>query len=111
MAYSDTKSFDYDQYIVTFDGKDYIDRHRIKTGNEFVMSILPITRKILERNNYSLQSEVQPIPQRYRLGSRQFFSFNYTCRPGIHSPVRWLSAGYIQRGAANYDGTYIHKYN
>lgn len=55
MAYSDAKSFDYDQHVVSIDGKDYIDGHRIKTGNEFVTPILPITRKILERNNYKME--------------------------------------------------------
>lgn len=43
MAYSDAKSFDYEQHIVTIDGEDYIDGHRIKTGNEFVTPVLPIT--------------------------------------------------------------------
>ena len=55
MAYSDAKSFDYEQHVVTIDGKDYIDGHRIKTGNEFVTPILPITRKILERNNFNME--------------------------------------------------------
>lgn len=54
MAYNDAKSFECDQHIVTIDGKD-IDRHRIKTGNKFVTPILPITRKILERNNYKME--------------------------------------------------------
>ena len=49
MAYSDAKSFDYGQHVVTIDG------HRIKTGNEFVTPILPITRKILERNNFKME--------------------------------------------------------
>lgn len=55
MAYSDAKSFDYEQHVVTIAGKDYIDGHRIKTGNEFVTPILSITRKILERNNYKME--------------------------------------------------------
>ena len=55
MAYSDTKSFDYEQHVVNIDGKDYIDGHHIKTGNEFVTPILPITRKILEHNNYKME--------------------------------------------------------
>lgn len=55
MAYSDAKSFDYEQHVVNIDGKDYIDGHRIKTGNEFVTPILPITRKILERNNFNME--------------------------------------------------------
>ena len=55
MAYSDAKSFDYEQHVVSIDNKDYIDGHRIKTGNEFVTPILPITRKILERNNYMME--------------------------------------------------------
>lgn len=55
MAYSDAKSFDYEQHVVSIDGKDYIDGHRIKTGNEFVTPILPITRKILERNNFNME--------------------------------------------------------
>ncbi len=55
MAYSDAKSFDYEQHVVNIDGKNYIDGHRIKTGNEFVTPILPITQKILERNNYKME--------------------------------------------------------
>ena len=55
MAYSDAKSFDYEQHVVSIDGKDYIDGHRIKTGNEFATPILPITRKILERNNFNME--------------------------------------------------------
>lgn len=38
MAYSDAKSFDYEQHIVTIDGKDYIDGHRIKTGKRVCYS-------------------------------------------------------------------------
>ncbi len=34
MAYSNAKSFDYEQHIATIDGKDYIDGHRLKTGND-----------------------------------------------------------------------------
>lgn len=55
MAYSDVKSFDYEQHVVNIDSKNYIDGHRIKTGNELVTPILPITQKILERNNYKME--------------------------------------------------------
>jgi integrase/recombinase XerD len=55
MAYSDVKSFDYEQHVVNIDSKNYIDDHRIKTGNELVTPILPITQKILERNNYKME--------------------------------------------------------
>ena len=41
MAYSDAKSFDYNQHIVSIEGKEYIDGHRIKTGNEFITPIPP----------------------------------------------------------------------
>ena len=54
MAYSDAKSFDYIQHIITVDGHDYIDGHRMKTGEEFITPILPYTQKILERNDYKL---------------------------------------------------------
>ena len=54
MAYIDAKEFDYAQHVVTIDDKDYIDGHRMKTGSEFVTPILPITQKILERNNFKL---------------------------------------------------------
>lgn len=54
MAYSDAILFDYNQHVVVIDSKDYIDGHHIKTGNEFVTSILLIIRKILERNNYQM---------------------------------------------------------
>ncbi len=55
MAYGDAKTFDYSQHVVTIEGKSYIDGHRIKTGNEFVTPILPITQKILERNNFKME--------------------------------------------------------
>ena len=54
MAYSDAKSFDYTQHIITVDGHAYIDGHRMKTGEEFITPILPYTQKILERNDYKL---------------------------------------------------------
>lgn len=54
MAYSGAKSFDYTQHIITVDGHDYIDGHRMKTGEEFITPILPYTQKILERNDYKL---------------------------------------------------------
>ena len=55
MAYSDARLFDYSQHVISVDGNDYIDGHRLKTGGEFVVPILPYTRKILERNNYKLE--------------------------------------------------------
>ena len=55
LAYSDAKAFDYNQHVVTIEGRDYIDGHRIKTGGEFVTPILPITRSILERNGYKME--------------------------------------------------------
>ena len=45
MAYSDAKSFDYTQHIITVDGHDYIDGHRMKTGEEFITPILPIPKR------------------------------------------------------------------
>ena len=42
-------------FLGTFTEYPYIDGHRIKTGNEFVTPVLPITRKILERNNYKME--------------------------------------------------------
>lgn len=54
MAYSDAKAFDYTQHVITVDGHDYIDGHRMKTGEEFITPILPYTQKILERNDYKL---------------------------------------------------------
>ena len=54
MAYTDAKSFDYQQHVVTINKHSYIDGHRMKTGEEFVTPILPYTQKILERNNYHL---------------------------------------------------------
>lgn len=54
MAYSDAKSFDYTQHVITVDGRDYIDGHRLKTGEAFITPILPYTHKILERNGYKL---------------------------------------------------------
>lgn len=54
MAYSDAKSFDYTQHVITVDGRDYIDGHRLKTGEAFITPILSYTQKILERNGYKL---------------------------------------------------------
>ena len=34
--------------------QSFIDGHRVKTGSEFVTPILPITQKILERNDFKL---------------------------------------------------------
>ena len=34
--------------------RDYIDGHRMKTGEEFITPILPYTQKFLERNDYKL---------------------------------------------------------
>lgn len=62
MAYIDAKNFDYKQHVVTIDGKDFIDGRRIKTDNEFVTPILPITQKILERNNFEMKI---PSNQKY----------------------------------------------
>lgn len=62
MAYSDAKNFDYSLHVTTIDGKDYIDGHRLKTGSEFVTPILPITQKILERNDFKLNI---PSNQKY----------------------------------------------
>ena len=89
MAYSDAKSFDYEQHVVTIDGKDY---KQLQYGD-------------------NLQSEVQSIPQRHRLGSRLSFSFNHTCCPPYIRLYGGSWAGNIQRGAANYDGAYFHKNN
>ncbi len=54
LAYEDAKQFDYEKHVIKMDGKNYIDGHRIKTGGEFVTPILPITQKILDRNNNKL---------------------------------------------------------
>ena len=48
MAYSNAKSFDYEQHIVTIDGKDYIDGHRIKTGND----LPPTSRRRSEQDSF-----------------------------------------------------------
>ena len=115
MAYSDAKSFDYEQHVVNIDGKDYIDGHRIKTGNEFVTPILPITRKILERNNFKMEiisnQKYNQFLKRHRLGSRLFFPLNHTYCPPYIRLYGGSWAGNIQRGAANNDGAYFHKNN
>lgn len=54
MAYSDAKLFDYSKHVINIDGHEYIRGSRLKTGGEFVVPILPYTRKILERNNFKL---------------------------------------------------------
>lgn len=53
MAYSDAKSFDYTQHIITVDGY-YIDGYRMKTSEKFITLILPYTQKIVKRNDYKL---------------------------------------------------------
>lgn len=55
MAYIDAKSFDYSKHVVNINGLDYIDGRRIKTDNIFVAPILPITQKVLERNNFEMK--------------------------------------------------------
>lgn len=62
MAYIDAKTFDYKQHVVAIEGKDYIDGRRIKTDNVFIAPILPITQKILERNNFEMKI---PSNQKY----------------------------------------------
>lgn len=62
MAYIDAKTFDYKLHVVTIDGKDFIDGRHIKTDNKFVTPILPITQKILERNNFEMKI---PSNQKY----------------------------------------------
>ena len=104
MAYSDAKSFDYEQHIVTIDGKDYIDGHRIKTGNEFVTPILPITQKILERNNYKMEITSN---QKYN----QFLKGIGLALPAYICLYGGSRTGYIQRGATIYDGAYLNKDN
>ena len=54
MAYADAKDFDYKQHVVQIEGRGYIDGRRMKTKEEFVTPILPITQKILERNDFQL---------------------------------------------------------
>lgn len=55
MAYIDAKAFDYYKHVVKINGLDYIDGRRIKTDNVFVAPILPITQKVLERNNFEMK--------------------------------------------------------
>ena len=62
MSYIDAKTFDYKQHVVTIEGKDYIDGRRIKTDNVFITPILPITQKLLERNNLEMKI---PSNQKY----------------------------------------------
>ena len=62
MAYSDAKLFDYEQQVITIDGREFIDGKRLKTGKEFITPILPYTKKILERNDYKLHI---PSNQKY----------------------------------------------
>lgn len=49
MAYSDAADFDYEEHVINLDGRNYIHSHRQKTGEEFVVPILPYTEKILKR--------------------------------------------------------------
>lgn len=110
MAYSDAKSFDYEQHIVTIDGKDYIDGHRIKTGNEFVTPVLPITQKILERNNYQMAiTSNQKYNQFLKgIGLALGCSFPLTTHICLYGGSR---TRYIQRGVTIYDGAYLNKDN
>lgn len=85
MAYSDAKSFDYTQHIITVDGHAYIDGHRMKTGEEFITpnpSLYPKdfgTERL--QTSHHFQPKVQPIPERCRFGSRLQFSFDHPCGP------------------------------
>ena len=49
MAYSDAADFDYEEHVINLYGRNYIHSHRLKTGEEFVVPILPYTEKILKR--------------------------------------------------------------
>ena len=51
MAFSDAQRFNYCQHVVEINGYKYIDGHRVKTGGNFIVPILPYTEKILARTN------------------------------------------------------------
>lgn len=106
MAYGDAKSFDYEQHVVN------IDDHRIKTGNEFVTPILPITQKILERNNYKMEiTSNQKYNQFLKgIGIAIGCSFPFT----THSPSyiclhNCSRPRHPQRDATDYDGTFFYQ--
>lgn len=114
MAYSDAKSFDYEKHVVEIEGKEYIDGHRMKKGNEFVTPILPITKRILERNNYKMeiiQPEVQSIPQRYRLGYRLLLPSNNSHSEAHFCVYSGSRSRYIKGSPANYDGPHLYQDN
>ncbi len=62
MAYSDAKNFDYERDVVKENGMTFIEGKRMKTGKKFATPLLPITQKILERNNYHMHI---PSNQKY----------------------------------------------
>lgn len=116
MAYNDAKSFDYELHVVTIDNKDYIDGHRIKTGNEFVIPILPITQKILERNNFKMEITSNQKYNQFLKGIGLALGCCFPLTTHIDSPTHLRlygssRTGHFQRGTANNDRAHIYKDN
>lgn len=112
MAYCDAKSFDYDQRVIYIDGKAYIDSHRLKTGNEFVSPILPITQKILERNNFKMEiTSNQKYNQFLKgVGIALGCSFPLTTLSPAHIYLYRSSwSGCTQRSATANDGVFFNQ--
>ncbi len=95
MAYCDAKSFDYTQHVTIVDEREYINGHRMKTGEEFIIPILPYTRKILERNNYKLEiTSNQKYNQFLKgIGLALGCSFPLTTHIGRHTFACTISLG------------------
>ena len=49
MAFTDASKFSYTEHVIDLDGHPFIRSRRVKTGEEFIVPILPDTQKILER--------------------------------------------------------------
>lgn len=56
LAYKDMRMFDGDEYVVTMNGRQYIDSTRAKTGTAYFTPLLKPARDVLEKYNHHLPS-------------------------------------------------------
>lgn len=54
LSHADMNAFDFGHDVVTVNGKNYIDKQRVKTGTKYYTPILPPAMEVLEKYHYSL---------------------------------------------------------